>query len=88
MEQLYNTLTHSRPECGDGQARFNPPMTRKNGNLPEYNRLDASLHRLPDFYFENLSSTCSPDYQQPADDKIRDECKQVRNKITQVFSTY
>ena len=87
MYLLSNALTHSRPFWGWPGA-FQPANEEEKGEFEEYKRLDSSLHSLPDFYFGDLSLSCSPGDQDPVDDKVRDECKLVRQRITQVLSTY
>ena len=87
MNVLCKALTHSRPMFG-WPGSFQPANDEEKREFEEYKRLDSSLHSLPDFYFADMSLSCSPDNQSPIDDKVREECKQVRQKIAQVLSTY
>lgn len=87
MDFLYNALTHSRPIWGWPDV-FHPTNDEEKREFEEYKRLDSSLHSLPDFYFGDLSLSCSPESQDPVDDKVRDECRRVKQKVTQTLSTY
>jgi len=87
MDTLQKTLTHSRPFWGWPGA-FKPANEEEKREFEEYKQLDASLHRLPDFYFEDLSLELEPDTLRLDDDTIQKECEDVRQKVVRTLSAY
>ena len=62
--------------------------------VARYNSLKNSLHHLPDFYFRNISlswgglSLSEETELYIIDDKIREECEQVRQNVVKLLSKY
>jgi hypothetical protein len=63
--------------------------------VARYEGLKNSLHFLPSYYFRDISlqwGIGSPDMPMPAiyvtDERIRDECTQIQNKVLKLLSSY
>jgi hypothetical protein len=72
---------------------FSPRSDAEKAVVAEYKEIKSSLHRLPDFYFEDISlrwAWNSPNWPNeiPEDPQIREECERVRQQIVAVLSAY
>jgi len=71
---------------------FIPGTDTERTDVARYNALKASLHILPDFYFRDISlrwGLGSPgDAINISDDKIRDECSRVQERVLKLLSKY
>lgn len=72
---------------------FSPSTDEDKAAVARYEALKKSLHTLPDFYFADISLVWgfnSPDNPviSVADDRIRDECTKVQEKVARLLSKY
>jgi len=70
-----------------------PRTNEENAAVARYEVLKKSLHTLPDFYFDEISlkwEVNSPDNPiiSVTDDRIRDECTRVQEKVVKLLSKY
>ena len=72
---------------------FLPRTDSERADVRRYEALKASLHSLPDFYFRDISLKLQPGSTSAgqihvADDKVRNECTRVQEKIEKLLSKY
>lgn len=72
---------------------FSPSTNEEKVAVAQYQALKKSLRRLPDFYCDAISlewSLNSPDYPiiSITDDRIRDECTRVQEKVMKLLFKY
>ncbi len=72
---------------------FSPGTDEDRTAVARYEALKKSLHTLPDFYFDDISlvwGSNSPDNPviSVTDDRIRDECTKVQEKVVRLLSKY
>jgi hypothetical protein len=72
---------------------FLPRNDSERAGVARYKALKASLHLLPDFYFRDIGlrwqfgSPGNPEVY-VVDEKIREECRRVQERIVKLFSKY
>jgi hypothetical protein len=72
---------------------FLPSTDEEKAAVAQYEALKKSLHTLPNFYFDGISLEWgfnSPDFPiiSATDDRVRDECTRVQEKILKLLSKY
>jgi hypothetical protein len=72
---------------------FSPSTDEEKAVVAQYEALKTSLHPLPDFYFEAIGlkwGSNSPDNPviRVTDDRVRDECTRVQEKVVKLLSKY
>ena len=93
QDTLFQQLRRMRTPLGMGYDAFQPESDGQRAAVAQYETVKKAHHRLPDFYFGDLSLDWrinSPKYPSsaPEDKKIRQECERVRENVTHVFSPY
>jgi len=88
MSALYDDLRH-RGVQGMGDE-FNPENASDKVLVKRYDALKASLHDLPEFYFQDLDIRTEPWWNSESivDDKIRDESKRIKEQVLKLLSCY
>jgi hypothetical protein len=90
-DALHDDLVSKKVSCKFDS--FLPTTNEEKAAVAQYETLKKSLHRLPDFYFDDISLEWgfNPPYGFGfivADDHIHEECKGVQEKVGKLLSKY
>ena len=87
LNALYTTL--ERKGVSHKFDSFSPSTNEEKADVTRYEALKESLYDLPEFYFRDFSLLSAFKAQTfIVDDRIRDECKQVEERVTKLLSRY
>ena len=87
LNALYTTF--ERKGVSHKFDSFSPSTNEEKADVTCYEALKESLYDLPEFYFRDFSLLSAFKAQTfIVDDHIRDECKQVEERVTKLLSRY